>query len=634
MASATLKQTAEAIRRHYPEIRESLVTAADLALSGRHVFPGTGGQPHFIGDPIGWTDLSLRDEEYVWALNRMFHWPLLGQASLLTGDRHYAQRIVDEWTDWIKRCPPPDYAEPHRHESLHGPHPWRLLEIGIRSYDSWPRAWDFLAALDMLTPELADAITHSARQHGQILATHSPQLWPKANHNHFLMEMLGLFTLGIRFPQFAEAAGWRELAFHQLERCMENQMTAEGAQIEACPHYHSHCVGLFSQAVLLAQETGKTIPENFLEKFHLGVAYSLQSTRPTGVAVPWGDSDPDLLCVGACLAAWRVAEDAGPSRVLSKLLGREEFFRLCGAHIWGIPDFERFKQRVIDSGEKAPPRWMWFRAVDQVAARSAWEPDALGLFLACRSPVFNEHAHIDPGSFELTALGKTLLVDPGRYTYRNDDGRYEFKRAASHNMLLVDDRDPFEYLHAWIYGSQKIGHIIDVREPETGILRIVCEHENYLPALHRRTVFIIGSEAVVLLDRVTGLRPEQKLQLYFHFDSTTVQWNEAAGLARSNDPGVNLAVLTSHGLRASLLPGRISERIDVSRPSTRLRLSDDGGNTDRLLATVLIPFRGDTPPSVEATHSESDWIGSLTSFPTAGLGTRLRRAVALSGDEI
>src|SRR5215213_2788691 len=68
--------------------------------------------------------------------------------------------------------------------------------------------------------------------------------------------------------------------------------------------------------------------------------------------------------------------------------------------------------------------------------------------------------------FDFTALGRPLVVDPGRYCYRSDDDRRTFKTVAYHNTLMIDGADPYPYLASGRSGRPKDGGIRWVREQD------------------------------------------------------------------------------------------------------------------------------------------------------------------------
>ena len=51
---------------------------------------------------------------------------------------------------------------------------------------------------------------------------------------------------------------------------------------------------------------------------------------------------------------------------------------------------------------RLPPTTAWHKGLDQASARTSWDRDAAMVFVACRSPVNNGHAHIDPAGFDFT----------------------------------------------------------------------------------------------------------------------------------------------------------------------------------------------------------------------------------------
>jgi hypothetical protein len=86
--------------------------------------------------------------------------------------------------------------------------------------------------------------------------------------------------------------------------------------------------------------------------------------------------------------------------------------------------------------------------------RSDWteRPYADGryLFFDCGELGFGSHGHYDLLNFEMAAFGRSLIVDPGRYTYHEheSDGinwRHAFKGTAAHNTVMIDGKDQMTY---------------------------------------------------------------------------------------------------------------------------------------------------------------------------------------------
>jgi len=256
--------------------------------------------------------------------------------------------------------------------------------------------------------------------------------------------------------------------------------------------------------------------------------------------------------------------------------------------------------------------------------RTGWDRQALSVFFACRTPINNQHAHIDPMGFDFTAYGKALVVDPGRFTYRECDDRRYFKSAALHNTLTLDERDPFQYVSSWEYTPQKNGEIVGVYE-RPGFVAAAARHLNYEPVTHWRLVALVAERCLVVLDRLTGVDAASRAQIYFHADSTTLAWDVDTHAAVTHDAGANVAIFASPGLRGEVLPGRVSDFIDHERPSRRLRLGDADapGGAERCYATLVVPLRpGELPPAVA--DRRLDRQGEDLVFAFAIDGTRRR----------
>ena len=237
------------IREQFPDLAVDTLRLADEALAGRLVLPGTGPALHFIGNPPEWTENPVNDNEYTFHLNRMHHWKTMCEAYSLTGDLTYAKKVIEEVNDWIDsvRCPAltdekGDYV-PGRFDGLT---PWRALEAGIRGYRTWPYVIELLAETPYMNESFLEKLVPCIYVHCLVLYHISPLLWPKADHNHYLMENLGLLSFSCLFPELKNSSLYQNHALKELDRCMEAQCTPCGGQIEGCPSYHNGCVFWFA----------------------------------------------------------------------------------------------------------------------------------------------------------------------------------------------------------------------------------------------------------------------------------------------------------------------------------------------------------------------------------------------------
>ncbi|MBC8096843.1 MAG: heparinase II/III family protein, partial [Akkermansiaceae bacterium] len=186
------------------------------------------------------------------------------------------------------------------------------------------------------------------------------------------------------------------------------------------------------------------------------------------------------------------------------------------------------------------------------------------------------------------------------------------------NTVTIDQRDPFAYISTWVFGSQQKGNIVALREGP-GWQAAASEQENFAPAIHRRMVILLNEPpALVVVDAFEKLEPAQTVQLWFHLDSTKVTLDAKTGSAETNDPALaNLKVIGYPGLQLAAHPGRVSVKLDIAHPSTRVCFSDQGGPARRVYLTRLIPRAASASawPSVEPTIEPS-----TCPFPTIRIG--------------
>lgn len=161
------------------------------------------------------------------------------------------------------------------------------------------------------------------------------------------------------------------------------------------------------------------------------------------------------------------------------------------------------------------------------------------------------HAHADALSFDLAARGRTMLVDPGTYTYTGSKKMRDwFRSSAAHNTLTVDGESssipdgPFSW--KTVARCEQRNWINEERFDY-----VEGQHDGYMrlpePATHERAILFLKRDYWVLSDRVIS-HGEHKLDLHFHFDpSRSVDIYKESLRLTEKSPGFNLFVFAGSG---------------------------------------------------------------------------------------
>ena len=355
----------------------------------------------------------------------------LAEAYSLTGNLNYAKKALDELENCIDTVPCPEIQDERGAyilEHFEGLSPWRALEVGIRGYRTWPIVIELLAETPYFTEALLEKILINVYTHCQVLYHVSPRLWPKADHNHYLMENLGLMSFSCLFPEMKDSALFLAHSQKELERCIkQNHVPLCGGRIEGSPSYHNGCVFWFAMRIVFARKFHVDVSESYIQQLEKMFIHSVQATRACGGNFPWGDShiaEKETMSLAAVSCYMAYAKSSYLETALY-------FYPVSTVltdirdNLWRIPEPEKLRDDMVQA-QHSPvkpvfPCVAWQKDLDQVYLRTSWERDAISLMTGCRTPVQNLHAHIDAGGFDLTAYGDTLVTDPAIYTYKDSE---------------------------------------------------------------------------------------------------------------------------------------------------------------------------------------------------------------------
>ena len=574
-----------------PEVVEEKKAAAVHAMANMFVLPGSGGERMHVGTPPAWSECRTSDEEYLWHLNRTGYFKTLCDLYLLLGEKQYAEKVLLDMENWIDTCPrmelPNTDTTPDEMQKIRrfysGLTPWRSLEVGIRTFDSWNFAYDSLLFSELMTPELHSKIAYSLYEHALVLRDMSPRYWPNANHNHYIHEMLGLFEIACLFPDFKESDAWREFALKELLRCAKAQFTPDGGQIEGSPHYHYCCLKMFFDFFEAARSFGVAVSDEIIAICKKAVDYMIATGGPDGIISPIGDSP--CHAVGDHTARYYYSS-------FGELGACAKVFNI---HPYDDPNIipEDVQAAARKVAESAPGEDNLQRQINQYYARTGWKRDDSFFGFICHSPVFNGHSHQDLMSFVMYLEGEAVVTDPSYYTYRDCEERKLFKSPEYHSTLTFDNKLPYEYIDRWRYGPQREG---GVRKSYnlTGVYAVDASHHCYDPDYHKRLCALVGKDVFIVADDVINLT-ETDVRIYFHMVDPCVRIVD--GEARSE----SIRVLLPEGVKAEAIASERSLHTDITVPSTRLVLTDCSHKSGQYL-TVFTKRDDLTDAKIERTN--------------------------------
>lgn len=469
---------------------------------------------------IDWLDRGPKgDLQWEVFLNRHFHFlPLLKQYEV-TQDPALAAYIDTAILDFVTSNPiPPDAENDKEFSGV-----WRPMSTATRLLQSWPQVFYFLqdepafsdAARLMMLSAAYDQAVHTKKYH-------------RRKHNHAIKEMIGLSHAAAAWPEFKEAAAWRDYALDVLVEELDFQIYPDGVQKELSSHYHRTVLEYFMQYVEFMRAAGFQAPPEFEARIETMGEFLTWAMRPDGSIPLNNNADRDHV--------------------------RPLVMRL--ADIFDHADWRYIATHGAEgqAPERRPSRfWPWS---GQLIARSGWDEDADWSIFEF-GPWGISHQHNDILQFAMASGGRDLIVDTGRYIYKDVPMTNYVRSTRGANLILVDGKQqnpaepeftaPMDPSHAIITDEYAVGF----GTFDKGFEGVDGE------AVHHRSVAYINGFGWVIVDWLETDRP-RSLTSHWHFHPEVGAELEASQVA-SADRGLANVRLQPVGLEdasAELVKGQ------------------------------------------------------------------------------
>jgi hypothetical protein len=536
-------------------------------------------EPYQLNDEFDWLTNPSSDVEWLILLHKFYYAVGLGRRFQQTGNLRYRdkwQALISSWIDSV----PVDFLS----SDVTG----RRVQNWIFAYRYFVSAaaeplidadfhLDFLASLQQQVTYLCENLTEA--------------------RNHRTLELYAIFLAAVVFPELYGAEHWLKFSIGELQRNLQTDFLADGVHCELSTDYHHIVLRNFLGIRRLAVLNNIKLPADMDQAIKKALSFCLHAHKPDGFIPAISDGDSanflDLLRQG-----YELYDD--PAMLFVATAGQQ--------------------------GQAPSERSKTFTASGYSILRSGWGEqgdaylDERYLFFDCAALGAGNHGHLDLLNIEMAAYGRSLIVDPGRYTYDESgeiNWRILFRGTRYHNTVQVDGKN--QTLYAPHIRKYKIQGPEPERElksvvsrPGFDYLHGIAASQEY-PVIHERKIMFIAGEYWLICDL---LRAEQAhdYELRFHLDAlaeqhTTKQIN-ASGL-RVDSPNMIILQPSQLNTKLTLEPGFVSASYGIKHSAPVVNFSAHAANYCFL--TVLFPYKC-KPPKLTLEQlpvsQHNQWVGN------------------------
>jgi hypothetical protein len=533
------------------------VSIADNILAGEFPF---FGYSQFLGFPPNWQQNPLThdiaadghwtkihefasgDIKLWWEASR-FTWAFaLGRAYARMRDERYAEAFWLLFENWMAQNPPNRGVnwKCGQETSFRAMALCFGFYIFARSPSSTPaRVARFLSAMSEHAKRI-DAFVEYAKSQ---------------NNNHGISEGVGLWTIGILFPELQGATRWRGRGKQLIESETRRQVYSDGSYIQHSMNYHRVMLQDLAWALRLGELNDDRLAPDVYDCFRKAVRFLHGLTdSQSGWAPNYGANDGALvLPLSDC-----AYPDMRPAlQSCHHLVERE---RLYPAGPWD-------------------EEMVWLNGTESLAAKEVTEVRPLIELNSSAGGCFTIHSaeswimlrgarykdrpsHADQLHLDLWWRGENVLCDAGTYSY-NAEAPFDdsFASTRHHNTVTVDALDQMTRLSRFLWTDWADASVRRVRNPSNGLPVLEGSHDGYarFGVFHRRAVFQATDSLWVVVDDMTG-RGEHDLRLHWQTPDIPFQAVSAGSLDLNFIAG-NVRIQLASSAQSELDVVRGGERI-------------------------------------------------------------------------
>ena len=429
-AHKKLAQTAHFIR---PDAAKEIIAHADELMHQTFTFNKTWDMERCLTPytlpVIDWNTHQNDDPEWCFMLSRMDYLDHLLLASLLTGDIAYADKAKEYILNWIAA-----------HPSIVSEPSTRTLDTGIRVMN-WMEALPYLSMLHALTEDELTHITDSMFAQMQYLKENYLPKYKTSNWGSIQTCAIVSVLPFLRADFLSDPL--YQWALDEMTLQFSIQVYPDGMHWEQSTMYHIEVLNYGMKAVHYMGLHLQPCPSAVKEQVYALAKALVGQLMPSGEIETFGDSD--RVCARDVLSR-------------AALLFDDPTFRFVGLdeldpeslYVLGVPAAQRYATLPASA-----PQSMHYDGEDSgmYTLRSSWDKDA-SFTMFTNGSLGSGHGHSDNLHLSACYQGDPVLIDCGRFTYREDHPlRVQLKGMAAHNGVMIDDKAYCVPSDSWGYAD-------------------------------------------------------------------------------------------------------------------------------------------------------------------------------------
>lgn len=426
---------------------------------------------------------AIHDVKFVWEPNRFAVSFLLVRAYGVQRDERYVEAFWSLVEDWAARNPPNRGAN------------WASGQEAAIRVMAWCFGLYAFLSSPASTPERVFTLARMIAKHGERIAGFIDYALSQRN-NHGLSEAVGLFTIGVLFPQFGRAQEWMDIGRELIIRQLGEQIYEDGSYIQHSFNYQRLMLDVILWAFRLGELNDFRFPPECYEQIEKSTQFMLRFCDPeTGKMPNYGGNDGSLvLPLTSCNYS-----DFRPTIQAAYYLTHKQ---LC----FGSGRWNEMTERLFGSEASAAATTHSENQPGEQSEYMKLESRA-GCCMLRAARYRDRPAQADQLHIDLWWRGENIACDAGTFLYNGrEPWTNVLARTTVHNTVTIDGRDQMTRASRFLWVDWAQAESKSYSLENVGIA-VEASHNGYrrMGVVHRRSVLCVADmDACVVVDDLLG----------------------------------------------------------------------------------------------------------------------------------